>query len=264
MSALRLLVVEDDEQEIRTCRDSIDRYLEQEDRQIDMVTCRTVEEARKTLNNSFDGAIVDLRLSDQGDEGTQVIEEIERSFFRIPVAILTGTPDNASEDFTYIGVFTKGEIKYKDLFDRFWGIYDTGMTRIVGGRGLIEKRLSEVFRNNLLPKMKQWEVYGKVDSAKTEKALLRHTLNHLSQLLDEDKDRCFPEEMYLAPPLTEKISTGSILKEIQDEKSFVVMNPACDLVIREDAERNTDWILLVEVDPESELFPWIDDKNPEQ
>ena len=261
MSAFRLLVVEDDEQEIQTCRDSIDRYLAEKERQIDMVECRTVDEARMKLNNSFDGAIVDLRLSNRGDEGTEVIEEIEGSFFRIPVAILTGTPNNARDDLTYIGVFTKGEIEYRELFDRFWGIYDTGMTRIVGGRGLIEKRLGEVFRKSLLPKMKQWESYGEEDPVRTEKALLRHTLNHLSELLDEDGDRCFPEEMYLAPPLTEKISTGSILREIQDEEWFVVMNPACDLVIREDAECNTDRILLVEVDPESELFPWIDDKN---
>ena len=261
MSAFKLLVVEDDEQEIRTCRASIDRYLVEKDRQIDMVACRTVDEARTTLNNSFDGAIVDLRLSDQGDEGTIVIEEIEGSFFRIPVAILTGTPDNAREDFTYIGVFTKGEIEYRELFDRFWGIYDTGITRIVGGRGLIEETLSKVFRKNLLPKTKQWEVYGKKDSAKTEKALLRHTLNHLSQLLDEDEESCFPEEVYLAPPLTDNISTGSILKQIKGQGWFVVMNPACDLVVRGDGKRNTDWILLVVVDPGTELFPWFGDTD---
>ena len=261
MSAFKLLLVEDDEREIQICRNSIDRYLVENDRQIDMVACRTVDEARRTLNNSFDGAIVDLRLSDQGDEGTEVIEEIEASFIRIPVAILTGTPDNAREDFTYIGVFTKGEIEYSELFDRFWGIYDTGITRIVGGRGLIEETLSKVFRKNLLPKTKQWEVYGKQDSAKTEKALLRHTLNHLSQLLEEDEDNCFPEEVYLAPPLTDNISTGSILKELENEGWFVVMNPACDLVVREGGKRNTDWILLVEIDPGTKLFPWFEDTN---
>ena len=261
MSAFKLLFVEDDEQEIQTCKDSIDRYKAEKDRQINMIACRTVDEARTTLNNSFDGAIVDLRLSNRGDEGTEVIEDIEGSFFRIPVAILTGTPDNARDDFTYIGVFTKGEIEYRELFDRFWGIYDTGITRIVGGRGLIEKTLSRVFRENLLPKTKQWEAYGRQDSAKTEKALLRHTLNHLSHLLDEDEDDCFPEEVYLAPPLTDEISTGSILKEVEDERWFVVMNPACDLVVREDGKRNTDWILLVVVDPGTALFPWFDDSN---
>ena len=261
MSQFRMLLVEDEEQEIQTCKDSIDTYFDRKGRDIAISVCQTVDEARETLDNTFDGAIIDLKLADHGDEGSQVVEEIEKSFYRIPVAILTGTPDNARDDFTYIGVFTKGEIKYTELFDRFWGIYDTGMTRIVGGRGLIEKTLSRVFRENLLPKRKQWEAYGKQDSAKTERALLRHTLNHLSQLLDEDEDNCFPEEMYLAPPLTDDISTGSILKEEENKGWFVVMNPACDLVVREDGERNSDSILVVEVDRGTDIFPWFDEKN---
>ena len=261
MSTFRLLVVEDEEQELQTCRDSVERYRDEEKRKIDMVPCKTVGEALETLNNSFDGAIIDLKLADQGNEGNQVIEKIEGSFFRVPVAILTGTPDNARDDFPYIGVFTKGETEYQELFDRFWGIYDTGITRILGGRGLIEKRLSEVFLKNLLPKIRQWEKYGKEDSAKTEKALLRHTLNHLAQLLDEDEDRCFPEEMYLQPPLTEDIRTGSIVKEKEDGQWFVVMNPACDLVVRENGKCNTDMILVVEVDPITALFPWSEGKN---
>ncbi len=261
MSQFRLLLVEDEEQEIQICENSIARYFDQKGRKIEMDVCRSVEEALKTLDSTFDGAIIDLKLADQGDEGSQVVEEIEESFFRIPVAILTGTPDNASDDFKYIGVFTKGEIEYIDLFDRFWGIYITGMTRIVGGRGLIEETLSRVFRENLLPKTKQWEAYGEQDSTRTEKALLRHTLNHLSQLIEEDEDSCFPEEVYLAPPLSDDISTGSILKDLEDEAWFVVMNPTCDLVVREDGERNTDWILLAAVDPANELFPWFDDAN---
>ena len=261
MSTFRLLVVEDEEQELQTCRNSVEIYMDEKERTIDMVACKTVDEALKTLDNSFDGAIIDLRLADQGNEGNQVIEEIEGSFFRIPVAILTGTPDNARDDLTYIGVFTKGEIKYKELFDHFWRIYDTGITRIMGGRGLIEERLSEVFRKNLLPQKDKWVEYGEIDSDRTEKALLRHTLNHLAQLLDDDGDRCFPEEMYLQPPLTEDIRTGSIVKEKQDNKWFVVMNPACDLVVRENGKCNTDRILVVEVDPITALFSWFEDNS---
>ena len=263
MSQFRLLLVEDEEQEIQICKNSIARYLDQKGRKIDMNVCRTVEEALKTLDNRFDGAIIDLKLADQGDEGSQVVKEIEESFFRIPVAILTGTPDNASDDFKYIGVYTKGEIEYIDLFDRFWGIYDTGMTRIVGGRGLIEKALSKVFRDNLLPKTKQWEEYGKQDSAKTEKALLRHTLNHLSQLLEEE-DQCFPEEMYLAPPLSARIQTGSIVKERKSDKWFVILNPACDLVLRKNAKPKTDWILAVEIDPVTAMISWLKERNPSE
>ena len=131
----------------------------------------------------------------------------------------------------------------------------------MGGRGLIEKRLWVVYERNLLRQKKQWVLYAKDSPTRTEKALLRHTLNHLFQLLDEDEDCCFPEEMYLAPSLTDKIQTGSIVKERESSKWFVVMNPACDLVVREDGKRNTDRVLLVEVDPGTSLFPWFDDTN---
>ena len=270
MNSLKLLIVEDNDRELTTCRDTVDRYVEEKKRNVELVECKTIDEALKALDGSFDGTIIDLRLADQGNEGNQVIEKIEESFFRIPVAILTATPENVQENFTYIGVFTKGApgAGYYDLLDRFWEIYETGLTRIMGGRGLIEERLSEVFRKNLLPQKDKWVEYGEIDSDRTEKALLRHTLNHLSQLLDDDGDRCFPEEMYLAPPLTDntrtddiRIRTGSIVKEKQGDKWFVVMNPACDLVLRENDRRNTDRTLVVEIDPETKLFPWFEDTN---
>ena len=257
MSAFRLLIVEDNEQELTTCRDTVTRYKEEKQREVELTECRSVKEAFETLNNSFDGAIIDLRLADQGEEGNQVVRRIAESYFRIPVAILTGTPDAADSDLAYIGVFKKGEAGagYADLLDRFWGIHNTGLTRIMGGRGIIEETLNEVFRKNLLPQSAKWVAYGNTDSSRTEKALLRHALNHLLQLLDDEGDRCFPEEVYLTPPLTDKIRTGSIVKEENSEQRFVVMNPACDLVIRDNGGCNTDRILIVEIDPQASLFP---------
>ncbi|HNY28678.1 MAG TPA: response regulator [Candidatus Sumerlaeota bacterium] len=186
-----------------------------------------------------------------------MVRRIAESHLRIPVAILTGTPDAADLDFAYIGVFKKGDpgSGYADLLDRFWGIHNTGLTRIMGGRGIIEETLSKVFRENLLPQKDKWVAYGQTDPSRTEKALLRHALSHLLQLLDDDGNRCFPEEVYLTPPLTDKIRTGSIVKEKRSEQRFVVMNPACDLIIRDNGECNTDRILMVEIDSQVSLFP---------
>jgi len=251
MSAFRLLVVEDNDQELDICRDTVARYTDEKQRNIEIVECKTVKEAFEKLDNSFDGAIIDLRLADQGDEGSLVIERIEESHFRIPVAILTGTPDAANSDFANIGVFKKGDpgAGYADLLDRFWGIHNTGLTRIMGGRGTIEVTLNEVFLKNLLPQRDKWVGYGETDSSKTEKALLRHALNHLLQLLDDDGDRSFPEEMYLFPPLKENIRTGSIVKQRDCNQWFTVMSPACDLVIRADGGFKTERILLTEIEP---------------
>lgn len=257
MDVFRLLIVEDQEQELSVCRDTVARYKDEKKREVELIECKNVKEAFEKLNNSFDGAIIDLKLANGGDEGKQVVTRIEKSNLRIPVAILTGTPDVADSDFAYIGVFKKGEIGagYAELLDRFWGIHNTGLTRIMGGRGVIETTLSKVFRENLVPQKDKWVGYGETNSARTEKALLRHALSHLLQLLDDDEDRCFPEEVYLTPPLTDKIRTGSVVKEKSGETKFVVMNPACDLIIRNDDKCKTDRILVVEIDTQTSVFP---------
>ena len=257
MSKLRLLIVEDDEQDLEACRDSVERYVDEKNRDIELVECKTLDEALELLDNSFDGAIIDLKLADEGDEGNQVIKKIEESFFRIPIAIFTADPGNSdytlNQEIMLLGVFQKRETQHDELLDRFWDIYDTGLTHIMGGRGLIEQRLNEVFLKNLRSQIQTWISYGKEDSERTEKALLRYTLNHLFQLLEEGDERCFPEEVYLHPPLSDNITTGSIVKKKSNNKSFVVLSPACDLVIRPNGEFKTDRILLVEIEEANDI-----------
>ena len=122
----------------------------------------------------------------------------------------------------------------------------------MGGRGKIEENLTKVFLKNLLPQIETWISYGKDhledDPERTEKALLRYALNHLSQLLEDDDEEYFPEEVYLYPPMSEKFTTGSVVKEKTSDQPFVILNPACDLVIRRNGKSNTDYILLVEIE----------------
>jgi len=255
MSDFKLLVVEDDEQDMKTCKDAVERYGDEKQRKIKMVECRSADEALHELDNSFDGAIIDLKLAHQGDEGNRVINEIVDSCFRIPIAIMTGTPDNANNDFTYIGIYKKGETGYAELLDIFWGIHNSGVTRIMGGRGIIEKTLNMVFLNNFIPNKDKWVKYGASDSSRTEKALLRHTLSHLIQLLDKNGERYYPEEVYLYPYLTDGIQTGDIVKQKDSNRMFVVMNPACDLVVRDNGHFKTNRILLVDIDTHLNVFP---------
>ena len=261
MSELRLLIVEDNVDELDTCRRTIRRHSVEIDREVELVECVDVNEAIAQLDNTFDGAIIDIRLSlsGLGDEGNEIIRKIEEGFFRIPVAVLTGTPDSVDCS-KCIGVFKKGDrgAGYDDLVDRFFAIYDTGLTRILGGRGTIESKLGQVFLNNLLPQIGTWEAYADSYPCRTENALLRHTLNHLIQLIDMEIVECFPEEFYLYPPVSEEIRTGSILEEIDSGINFVVLSPDCDIVVREAKNRNTDRVLFAEIVPPKAVLPWYD------
>jgi len=134
------------------------------------------------------------------------------------------------------------------LFDKFWEIHETGLTRIMGGRGKIEKALNEVFINNILPHRSPWIEYAKEDSEKTEKSLLRHTINHLLQLIDDDQDALFPEEVYIHPKQTPDIKPGDIVRNNNDNSLHIILNPACDLALRQGGGFKTDQILIVGIE----------------
>jgi CheY-like chemotaxis protein len=264
MTEFRLLLVEDREEDIEFCKDTLRRYKDQTGRGVKLLEARTVEEALRAINEPLDGAIIDLKLAERGDEGTAVIAKIQEEFHRIPVAILTATPDAAEMEQSFIGVYKKGEkgSGYDDLLDRLWEIYNTGLTKILGGRGIIEETLSTVFRYHILPNKDAWIKYGAKDSASTERALLRHTLSHLLQSLDSDDEKYYPEEVYLAPPVSKNITTGYILKGTNSGKWQVVLTPACDLALRPDGNTNSDRLLLVEIDSSDTVLPKLSDTGP--
>ncbi len=254
MDEFKLLIAEDEDADIEAYRSSIEVVKHKSKRKIELVECKTVEDALHQIDGTFDGAIIDLRLADQGDEGNRILQKIRDLKYRIPVAMMTGTPENVDQEFNYIDVYKKGEVTYETILNRFFEIYDTGITRIMGGRGKIEEFLDIVFQDNLLPQLEIWEEYGKTDSERTQRALLRYTLNHLVQMLDEDSDSFFPEEVYIYPPLTEHYKTGSIVAN-KDGKSFcVILSPACDLVLRETGQMKTDQLLLVGIDNNKKTY----------
>lgn len=258
METLRILIVEDNAEDLQTFQDTVDRYNDQGSIHVEPIVCKSIDETYEIMDSSFDGAIVDLRLNGSADAGTEVVRHIEKSGWRIPVAIFTGTPTAVNRDFTYIEVFTKGGVGYDDILDRFLEIYNTGLTRIMGGRGMIEKKLSMIFRKNLIPQINTWVDYSKKDSLYDEKVLLRHTINHLLHILDDDKIPHFSEEVYLKPPLTDKIRTGSIISQKEgDAKCYIVMTPACDLIIRNNDGFKTSHILLVEIETSNNLITKI-------
>ena len=262
MSQLRLLIVEDDDGALESCREDFYAYKNDTQRDIDIVECKTLDEALTTLDNSFDGAVIDLKLTSRGVEGIEVIKEVRKSFFRIPIFIFTGHADIHDESMVGIEVFKKGETRYYDLIDQLWDTYETGLTRMMGGAGRIEELLSKVFLENLLLQRKRWVSYGKQDLERTENALLRHTLDHLLQLLEDDDKPRYPEEVYLYPHVSKDITTGSVVKEKTTEQPFVVLSPPCDLVIRgENGKSNTNRILLVEIESVNDALDGRRNKN---
>lgn len=245
MEALKLLLVEDNEQDITSCRNSVEVYEQQKERNIIIVESRELKDALEKLDSSFDGAIVDLKLDRMEYDGNELVSTIYTKF-RIPVVIFTGTPLNAIDGIPGLRVYTKGKDGYNTILDYFFDVYETGLTKILGGRGYIEETMHKIFWENIYPALGDW--LSHVGRGKpTEKALLRFTINHLLELIDDDLETSFPEEMYISPPLNKGIKTGSIVEKVEPKECFVVLSPACDLVIRQ-GNIKTDNILVCKID----------------
>ena len=252
MNTMKILFIEDaaDQQDI--FQSSVEVFNAKNDLNVKHEIAKNVPEALSKIDGTYDGAIIDLKLGNDEEGGNKIVNQLGDSFTRIPIIFVTGFVDLVNNHSSVIKIRSRDEGTYESDFRLFEEICNTGLTRIMGGRGIIEESLSKVFLENLLPQIETWISYGKDhledDPERTEKALLRYALNHLSQLLEDDDEEYFPEEVYLYPPMSEKFTTGSVVKEKTSDQPFVILNPACDLVIRRNGKSNTDYILLVEIE----------------
>ncbi|MDE0093043.1 MAG: hypothetical protein OXO49_00880 [Gammaproteobacteria bacterium] len=254
MSTFTLLLVEDEDSQIDDYKKVVADYNGDHERGVHMLVKKTLNDAKICLNKSIDAAIIDLNLGRGTADGAEVINEV-KEHFRIPVAILTGTPSEADDEPPVVQVFTKGQHSFKDVLDYLWTVYETGLTKIMGGRGELEKRLSNVFLKNLVPAMEMWIRYGKQDKERTECALLRHALGYLVADLEADGERPFyPEEVYLAPPLNNSLQTGSLVRLKKEGSVHLVITPACDLVIRKNGKPKTDVVVVAEIVPMATVY----------
>lgn len=259
MSSLKILFVEDDETQERIFLATAKDLMKELGITIEIKCCGSITFALEALQKSdFDGAVIDLKLGKDEDGGSQVIEHIGDSFKRIPFIVVTGTPSHFEpQNTSCLGpVRRKGEkdAKYEDVIKELYGLYRTGLTKIIGGRGEIEKYLNKIFIEHLLLQKDKWVMYGEKSSKNTEKALMRHTLNHLIQHLDNEIQEFYPEEFYIYPPVNDRYNTGSIIKNKKSEDRFVIMSPACDLAERSGGSCNTDRALLVRVSTQAEVL----------
>lgn len=239
------LLVEDNQDDAEVCISTIERMNDQnQEIKISIDVAVNLESATTMLNNPYDGAIIDIKLGDK-DNGNEVIKTIIEKY-RFPVAVMTGTPDTILDDSSPIKIYTKGETTYEDIINSLINISKTGLFKVIGGKGIIEETMNSIFWNNLYPKIDTWEKLHD-SGVDTETILLRYAIAHIHELLDDNMPVYSTEEVYIKPPLTNRIRTGSILKNKNDELYYIVLSPPCDLAIH-NGNMKTDRVMLCEID----------------
>lgn len=244
---IKLLLVEDDEGDRQGFEQSVSRFNHEHGTEFEVVPLATLHETLNTLDSSFDCAVIDMKLGDAGGEGNEVLKALSEANVRMPVVILTGTPGEADDGFVHIEVLKKGDADHIQILEDFRQVYESGLTKVMGGRGLLEKSLSHVFKFNLLSQKEAWKRYGQQDPDKSEKALMRHVMNHLVSMVDMDEESCVPEEFYIHPPVDNFTRTGSVVQCKQTKDYYAILTPLCDLTTRADGEINARKLMLCRI-----------------
>lgn len=253
MSELKILIVEDDSNK----RDDYSRFIEAYN--LDDGLYNIVEEfginkddaieKLKNPANKYDGAIVDLDLKGSGgtdSSGNEVVKEIKENL-RFPTFVITGTPHHISTELnvpsTIFDVFERDEVDLDDVLDRFCNIKDTGILNLLNRNGRIEELIQNIFWNHISISLDSWAKDSKRTSEEKENSLLRYTILHMLEYLDEKNYHS--SEFYITKPIKTTIYTGDIVK--YDGNRYIVLTPSCDIVLRDDGTRNTKKILFCKI-----------------
>lgn len=234
VETVRILVVEDDEDQLEAYRDAAEEK-NTNGCHIELVERESAPKAKEELlSKGFDGAIVDLNLfPGNPDEasGNEILLEITQKH-RFPVLVVSGNLQNLDPSIQESGFLKtyNRDIPNDEIFDYLLKIHATGITRILGGRGLVERHLGKIFWHHLACDIDSWDAGNR----ESEQTLLRYTVAHLAEYLDipdANNDGHYHEaEFYIIPPIRGHIATGDILQ--YEDKKYIVLSPPCDVAVR--------------------------------
>jgi CheY-like chemotaxis protein len=239
MDSLRILLIEDNNDDYELVLDAVNTFND-DVHQIKLERAVNKDEANELIESSFfDAIIIDLKLSnnnEDGLEGFQIFDLIRNNHIAITI-IYSGTVIDA-DDFEgaingFSKVYTKGgDVLISNILEEIRNIYKTGVTRLFSKEGEliknVEKELLKIYWNHLSTSIEYWIQNNDKNS------LHRYAISHIKEYWNYEEDafgEYHPAEVYITPPISSFYYTGDIL--LIDNKQYVIMNPACDMVIQQ-------------------------------
>lgn len=233
---IRLLIVEDNEEEIRSWQRTIERY-NASAAGIELVASYAVDagEAMNAIKGQdFDAAVVDIRLKAglKGDtpdaSGNIVLEQILKAEMAVVAAYSGETnaveiPNGAD----HIVKFEKGGGNGEVLN---WLTSQAGMIdQIRIAQTMIRREMARVFVRSVWPRWQNWLTNDPpYPQPQIRNALARHITSHvLVSLLGASEQKAHAEEWYFVPPVGDKLMTGDLIES--EGKVEVVITPRCDI-----------------------------------
>ena len=249
------LYIEDEDSMIDTMESSVklmNRTSDQENT-FEMTVAKNSDDALKYLDkNIFDFVLIDIKLKG-GDSGDIIIDKIKEDY-KIPCAILSGTPIISDTDF--IKTYIKSNYANEEVLNDMASMVNSGLFTVIGEHGIIESSLKKLFWENYYKNIDHWiGIRNSLNEEEMKQLVLRYTISHLYELLGSESDQYEAIEMFINPNITiDGIKTGTILEELESETQYIVLSPPCDLAIRDGKPKN-EFIILVEIDKYNDYIP---------
>ncbi len=263
---IKLLVVEDDEDNVRIYESQIKDYNREHVNDVKIIPFfkkNLIEGLNALRVNSYDAAIVDIKLSsdDTAGEGNQILKEI-KSNLRFPVFIVTGYPqdieDELREENIFWNIYSRDNVEIGSILNKIVRIVKTGIISILGNKGYIENCLRKIFWEHIAENFEEILKFSPDNGE--EQVLIRYVSAHLMEYLDVKSSPdipYIPAEFYLKPPVRSEYFTGDILKKTNEEVFFVILTPPCDMVKRNtkggNEFRNAEKFLIAQMVPFEDL-----------
>lgn len=236
---MNLLIVEDDDKQIEVYLDTINQHNKSSIIKINATTKKTFDDAHNLLkSNYYDGAIIDLRLSSKTleYEGVKLVEEINGKL-RIPVYIVSASLGEVATIVENVLLQKRNRTdSFKAIMDELLDIYNSGITKLLKPNSFVDEILTKIFWSHLPIILNE---YIKEKKAKplfdSEKILVRYISSYINEYLELNSENNLETfhntEFYIKPCIKSNYFTGDIIKNKTDHSMWVILTPACDLVI---------------------------------
>ena len=245
----KFLLIEDSTEDSDLFQDTIKRMnIAASEEMYQITIAATYDEEISMISDDFNGVIIDIKL-DGDHTGNEIVREIMQNY-RLPVAIFTGTPDTEQVKGSPIIVYKKGEASQEEIITNLCSVSDTGLFKVLGGTGILETAMNQVFWRNLYPQIELWKT-KKGNGIDTERVILRYAISHIQELIDIEIPAHVTEEMYICPPVSPILKTGSIIEAKDDGLCCIVLSPPCDLSLH-NGKIKTECVLLCEIEDHKE------------
>lgn len=253
---IRLLIVEDDDNETQTWGMQIEQHNAIANAnggfKLKVTYASTKEDALNLIANSdFDAAIVDLNLAtaaghkEDNADGNEVIEALEKSELAV-VIIYTGQPRDATFTGPKVKVISKAGPEGDGTKDVLAHLSDCApmIQTIRVAEATIKGEMAALFSKSIWPRWKLWLDGSQEPNENVTAAVTRHLASHVyAALLAKNGQKALSEEWYFVPPIREGLRTGDLV-EISEytKKKFafgIVITPRCDLADNPGSAKDT-------------------------